>query len=72
MGRFRRRARSINPAAPPHGSDDGSVANTSLRVRGTNDLRVADASITSALVSGNTDAAAIMVGERCADFVTSL
>jgi choline dehydrogenase len=38
-------------------------------VRGIAGLRVADASVMPTVVSGNTNAATIMIGERCADLV---
>lgn len=51
------------------GSDEAAVCDPRLRVRGVEGLYVADASIMPRLVSGNTSAPAIMIGERCADFV---
>jgi choline dehydrogenase-like flavoprotein len=47
----------------------GAVVDSQLRVHGVPRLRVADASIMPNLVSGNTNAPAIMIGERCADFI---
>ena len=51
------------------GSDEGAVVDPRLRVRGIAGLRVADASVMPTLVSGNTHAACVMIGERAADFV---
>lgn len=51
------------------GSDAAAVCDPRLRVRGVDGLWVADASVMPRLVSGNTNAPAIMIGERCADFV---
>ncbi|MBK9588499.1 MAG: GMC family oxidoreductase N-terminal domain-containing protein [Sphingomonadales bacterium] len=51
------------------GSDDDAVCDPQLRVRGVEGLYVADASVMPRLVSGNTNAPSIMIGERCADFV---
>lgn len=51
------------------GSDDDAVCDPKLRVRDVTGLYVADASIMPKLISGNTNAPSIMIGERCADFV---
>jgi len=51
------------------GSDAMAVVDPELRVHGVERLRVADASIMPTVVSGNTNAATIMIGERAADMV---
>jgi choline dehydrogenase-like flavoprotein len=51
------------------GVDDRAVVDPELRVRGIEGLRVADASIMPSITGGNTNAPAIMIGERGADFV---
>jgi choline dehydrogenase len=51
------------------GSDAMAVVDAELRVHGIAGLRVADASIMPTLVSGNTNAAAIMIGEKASDMV---
>ena len=51
------------------GSDPLAVVDAELRVHGIVGLRVADASIMPTVVSGNTNAATIMIGEKAADMV---
>ena len=51
------------------GSDAAAVVDPQLRVCGIEGLRVADASVMPTLISGNTHAACVMIGERAADFV---
>jgi len=51
------------------GSDEMSVVDERLRVRGIRNLRIADASIMPTIVSGNTSPPCMMIGERCAEMV---
>ena len=53
------------------GSDAGSVLDPQLRVRGVTGLRVADASIMPTLPSTNTNATAIMIGEKASDIIST-
>jgi len=51
------------------GSDVQAVVDDQLRVHGIDGLRVADCSIFPTLIGGNTNAPAMMVGEKCADLL---
>jgi choline dehydrogenase-like flavoprotein len=49
----------------------GAVVDSHLRVLGVDGLRVADTSVMPNLIRGNTNAPAIMIGERVSDFVAA-
>jgi choline dehydrogenase len=51
------------------GEDAGAVVDARLRVHGLGRLRVVDGSVMPALVSGNTNAAIVMIGEKGAEMI---
>eukprot|EP00475_Leptophrys_vorax_P033365 TRINITY_DN522_c0_g1_i3.p1 TRINITY_DN522_c0_g1~~TRINITY_DN522_c0_g1_i3.p1 ORF type:complete len:496 (+),score=137.34 TRINITY_DN522_c0_g1_i3:118-1605(+) len=50
-------------------NDPTAVVDPQLRVKGLKGLRVADASVMPTIISGNTNAPCIMIGEKCADLI---
>nr|WP_281392484.1 GMC oxidoreductase [Sphingobium jiangsuense] len=54
------------------GVDGRAVVDPQLRVHGLEGLRVADASIMPRLVGANTNAAAVMIGEKASDLILGL
>lgn len=51
------------------GVDAKAVVDPTLRVNGIDNLRVADASIMPEMISGNTNATAVMIGEKASDLL---
>jgi len=51
------------------GQDGMAVVDANLRVHGAGRLRVADASIMPTLIGGNTNAPAMVIGEKAADLI---
>ena len=51
------------------GQDMMAVVDETLKVKGIKGLRVADASIMPTIISGNTNAACIMIGEKASDLI---
>jgi choline dehydrogenase len=51
------------------GSDQSAVVDQRLRVIGVRNMRISDCSIAPRIISGNTNACAIMIAERAADMI---
>jgi choline dehydrogenase len=54
------------------GTDDLAVVDPELRVRGIKGLRLASAAIMPSITSGNTNAPAMMIGDRCGRLILGL
>ena len=51
------------------GKDSTSVVNEKLQVYGVENLRVVDASIMPKIITGNLNAATVMIAEKAADYI---
>ncbi len=51
------------------GIGDEAVVGADLKVRGLQGLRIADASVMPRIIGGNTNAPAIMIGEKASDMI---
>lgn len=51
------------------GNDAMAVVDAKLRVHGIDNLRIADASIIPRMIGGNTNAPAMMIGDKCSDMI---
>jgi choline dehydrogenase len=63
---------NYHPAGTARMGPDGdrmAVLDAAMRVRGVENLRVADMSACPTINAGNTAAPAMMLGDRCADFI---
>jgi choline dehydrogenase-like flavoprotein len=63
---------NYHPAGTARMGPDGdpmAVLDAAMRVRGVDNLRVADMSACPNINSGNTAAPAMMLGDRCAEFI---
>lgn len=51
------------------GADPLGIVDARLKLKGTENVWIGDASVMPQIVSGNTNAPTIMIGERVADFI---
>jgi choline dehydrogenase len=72
---FWRTSVNYHPASTARMGADGdpmAVLDAKLRVRGVDNLRVSDLSAVPNINAGNTTAPAMMLGDRCVDFILGL